>query len=146
MSAPIRCAALLALLLLGLPGCTVVNTRFGGPVPLDLELAQLTPGVTTRAEAVVLLGPPEEYRTPREVDRSRAEQVHRVQVVEERELLHRHRLTWIQERISSRSLVLLPILRLFRSSWRIHAADRIVVIFDDEDRVEHVAVTRELSS
>jgi len=128
----------------GLCACSVVHTRFGLAVPGDEALDHLQPGVTTRAETVVWLGVPEEYRAPREVDRARAIQVHATQVVEERNLLQRRRLTWIQELIDVRTLSIVPLFSLLTYKWTTHGYDRVVVTFDAADRVEHVAVSREL--
>jgi len=132
------------LLCTGLSACSVVQTRFGVPVPSDATLGQLQPGVTTRAETVVWLGVPEEYRAPREVDLARGIQVQATQVVEERDLLQRRRLTWIQELVDIRRISIVPLVSLFSYTWNTHGYDRVVVTFDAADRVEHVAVSREL--
>lgn len=132
--------SLLLLLLLVLPGCVVFQARFGARVPTDEAVAALQPGVTTRAQAVALLGPPEEYRTPRDFEALRSEDPRRLMVSVERDALARRRLTWIDERRVTEGLWLLPGMPLLHWWDTRFDVDTLVVFFDGQDRVE--AVTR----
>jgi len=66
---PLLRAALLASLLLALPGCETVNRIFGLPVTdrghkvSEEQLAEITPGVQTRADVQALLGSPTQTST-----------------------------------------------------------------------------------
>jgi len=135
-----RLSILLSSLLL--PGCVVFTARFGAPLPGAAAVAALQPGVTTRAEAVALLGPPEEYRTPRDFEAFRSQDVRRLMVRVERDALHRRRLTWIEERRVTRGFWLLPgfpLLHLWDTGFEV---DTLVVLFDERERVEAVARAR----
>lgn len=130
------------LLSLWLPGCVVFTARFGAPLPPQSAVDALSPGQTSRADGVALLGPPEEYRTPRDFEALRSQDVRRAMVLVERDALHRRRLTWVEERRVTHGLWLLPgfvLLHLWDTRFEV---DKLVVLFDDEDRVEAVARAR----
>ena len=133
---------LLLLLVGGLPACLVVHTNYGDPIASDAEVEALVVGVTTRRQVLDALGPPEEYRQPMPwVGRHYDPQ--RQRVSRERDIFDRRRYTYLQERRKDRLILVLPVLTLF-SSYRIdHQADRMLIWFDENDRVSAVSHQRE---
>ena len=111
MSAPVhgaRCpgwVALLVLLLL-LDGCTLIRREDGRPVPT--ELSALRPGLTTKAEAMALLGAPETIQRQFDGDL----------------------LTWRWRLARSRSLHLVPVLSVLSLEDGQDGEDRLSLLFD----------------
>lgn len=138
-----RALPILLTLLLG-PACFVVRSDLGTPVPADAELSVIEPGRTTAWEAVALLGPPEEWRSPTMTDLARAQDELARRVYEEQEILGRRRLTWVFEHRDADLFLFLPVITFYGWIEREHLVDRVVLLLDDEGIVEHVAVRREL--
>jgi hypothetical protein len=119
------CALVAALLLFG---CATGMERYGRPFQSD-RIAQIEPGVTTRAEVLGLLGPP--VRDPRnrrdaEADDVAPEPIERALYWEYRER---------RERFGS------AILFTYFSQETL--TDSLMVVFDENDVVQIVAVEQE---
>jgi hypothetical protein len=139
----VRALPILLTLLL-CPACFVLRSGLGTPVADDGELAAIEPGRTTAWEAVALLGPPEEWRSPTMTDLSRAQDELSRRVYEEKEIFGRRRLTWVFEQRHADLFLLLPVITFYGWIEREHLVNRVVLLLDDEGIVEHVAVRREL--
>lgn len=144
--------ALAASLALLLPGCYgVFHVNIGHSVPTDAQLEQIVLGETTAHEAMAMLGPPEEFRSPGEIDRLRARprQGIRRRVEEERDLFGRRQLSWVHEKRDADVFRLLPIIPGLPNIilyWWAHEDvrdDRVILLLDENGRVEHIAITRE---
>lgn len=119
-----------------LGGCIVADTSFGA-APSAAALAEVRPGVTTRAELLALLGPPEEYVSPGAGTGLRAHDPQGQRVLEERDLFGRRTLTWVHERRSDRAFVI-PI--LFTRWVTTHHAGRVTALLDERGVVEALGV------
>ena len=113
-----RIALLLVLLLL--PGCFIRNTTVGVPLPPAYE--QLEVGVTTKGEALALLGAPHTVRRQFDGDMYFYGRVHDY----------------------STRLQLIPFITLYeRTDGQIHS-DRLVLLFDDAGILQGVGLEKEI--
>ena len=121
-----------------LPECVVMRIEYGEPLrtPLGVE-----PGVTTTAELMDLLGPPEEYSAPRPWS-ANAANPQATRVDSERDLFGRRVYTWVHETRRDKAWLILPILTVF-SHWRTdHEIEQITAIFDDDGIVTGIGVEK----
>ena len=138
-----RCVALAVALAASTGGCfTYVRTNFERPLPSDEQIeAAIEPGVTTRVELVKRLGSPMEHRRPSVLDKGRGVIPGLRQVYVERDILDRRIAVWKFER--RRDYVFtVPI--FYRYRQEVHEADRLFVVFDEDDIVESYGLTREV--
>lgn len=124
MSAPVHDArrpgwAALLLLLLLLDACTLVRREDGRPVSTELEA--LRPGVTTKAQALALLGAPETIQRQFDGDL----------------------LTWRWRLARSRSLLLVPVLTLVQLQDGQDGEDRLTLLFDEDGVLRGQGVSRD---
>ncbi|RKY20743.1 MAG: hypothetical protein DRQ55_06620 [Planctomycetota bacterium] len=139
-----RPAILLLLLLPSLgSGCIIVRSDLGNAVTDEASVARLQPGQSVW-EAVAIMGPPEEWRSPNLSDTLRARNELIQRVAHERDLFDRTRLTWIRERREDDLFLFIPFVVFFGWIEEDHTTDRVVVLLDEQGRVEQVAVNREL--
>lgn len=144
-SMPATTARLLLLaVVLWAPGCVTAHMTFGRPLAEPAVVARIEPGVTTRAELLDWLGPPDELLSPMPTERARIDDPVVRRVLVERDLFRRRLLTWEYERREDAMLILFPYVNLF-THWRTwHDRDRLLVELDGAGVVSHVAVSREI--
>jgi len=117
-----RLFAALALCLISLPGCFIVDTRIGTPLPLDYE--RLEVGVTTKAEALAIVGAPDSARRQSDGDLYFYNRTHDY---------------------SSR-LQLIPFITVYeRTDGQVHT-DRLALIFDAEGILRGVGIENEIGT
>jgi hypothetical protein len=127
---------LLSLAAAALAGCVAVDSSFGH-APGAAALGAVRPGVTTRAELIALLGPPEEYAGPGADRGLRAHDPQELRVLEERDLFGRQVLSWVRERRSDRAFIV-PI--LFTHWTTTHRTERVTALLDDRGVVTALGV------
>jgi len=114
-----RALAVCAALLLALPACTLIRREEGRPVPA--ELPTLRPGVTTKVQALALLGAPETIERQFDGDL----------------------LTWRWRLARSRSLLLFPVLTLVSLEDGQDGEDRLTLLFDRRGVLTGQGVSRD---
>lgn len=144
-SRALRLLPLLIVVVTGtLPACVMVRSSVGFPLPPEVDVAAIEPGVSTRTDVVARFGPPEEWRAPAITDDSRGRNGPGLRVHEEREVFRRRRYTWAYETRRTDGVVLLPFVTLFSHLTTRLTEDRLVVTFDEQGRVEDVATWLEI--
>lgn len=134
-----RLAASLLAMVLASVGCTNVRIDFES-VPPDEAWAAIEPGVTTRAEVIRRLGPPEEMRRLSPFERARGSTPQERRVLEAGEVFGREVYTWASETRTIESFGLLPVgPALFRVTWNRSRERRLHVAFDEGGVVRAVA-------
>lgn len=131
-----RSAAVGVLLLaMALPGCLFVGGRahFGAPVSAAAA-ESITPGRTTKAQLLALLGPPTEFKRP-ELGSVLVDDELRLSGVLATARRSEGALTWQYDSVSTAGTVLL----LFNSLSSTTATDLLVVFFDEHDVVTSFA-------
>ncbi len=123
-------------------GCVTMQTDYGRPVP---DPGGISPGVTSRAEVLARLGPPEEFEQPTPF-RGRSFDPQATRVFDERDLFDRRSYTWVAERRRDRYLILIPFLTLYGRFHTDHRSDRLMITFDENDRVRDVSLIREIDA
>lgn len=132
-------SAAIALALAGTAGCTTIELDFG-QLPPTRALASVEPGVTTRAEVLRRLGPPEEYRRPGLLDQIRITSPQRRRVLEEHQIFARDAYTYASGHHTIRSFGILPAgITLFSISQVRSAEHRWRIEFDEADVVSSVS-------
>jgi hypothetical protein len=126
-------------------GCTQIDTTYGQTPPSAAALAGVTEGLTTEAEVIARLGPPEEYLQPLALPLGRADEGARRRVDDERDLFGRRVLTWACEVRTDREFAVLPrlpllgdLLTVFRVTHTTHTSERLVILVDERGLVEAV--------
>jgi hypothetical protein len=138
-----RLLGLLAASLL-VAGCIELRFDFQR-VPPEAAFAAIQPGLTSRAEVLAALGPPEEVRQPALGEEMRRSDPRRLRLLAAGEVFDDGAWTWAAERRSERIVGLLPVgLVLFRV-WDSRSLERRWRIeFDAEGLVRSVARVDEL--
>ena len=130
-----RAALLLALACTPAPGCVQGRLVDGNDVPAE-HVAQIRPGETTKDEVLDWFGAPESATDPGELRR----------LLEESEVLPEDVLEMPLADVLVFELTRVKVEGLFLlvyNRFDVHAAsDRLVVFFDDEDRVVHYGFRR----
>lgn len=121
------------------PGCLVVggSGSLGGRMPEGLERA-IVPGVTTKAEVLALLGPPNEYKRP-ELTSALVDDDLRVSGVLATARRAQNVFTWQYDRFRGLGTLLVLINIVEAETTR----DLLIVFFDDRDIVIDVALREE---
>lgn len=128
-----------ALLPYVLGGCASVDMEFPYLPPSD-ALASVRPGLTTRAEVLRLLGPPEEMRRPAAFERARRETPQSRRVLEARDVFGRESYTYASAHRDIDVFGLLPVgPSIFRVAWLRTTEDRWRIEFDENDVVRSVS-------
>jgi hypothetical protein len=116
-------------------GCIELQFDFQR-VPPEATFSSIQPGLTTRAEVLEVLGPPEEVRQPALGEELRRSDPRRLRLLEAGEVFDESAWTWAAERRSERIFGLLPVgpvlfrLRDSRSTerrWRVEFDARGIV-------------------
>lgn len=103
-------------------------------------LAAIEPGVTTRAEVLRRLGPPDEMRRPAPVDRARETSPIRRRIIEAGDVFGRDAYTYASGRHTTRAFGILPMgPALFRITWVRSSEERWRIEFDEADVVRSVS-------
>ena len=125
-------------------GC--IDLRFDFQrVPPEASFAAIQPGLTTRAEVLKALGPPEEVRQPALGEDLRRSDPRRLRLLAAGEVFGDGAWTWATERRSERIVGLLPVgLVLFRVRHSRSLERRWRIEFDAEGLVRSVARVDEL--
>lgn len=125
-----------ALAAAALAGCVQVDATFGR-MPGPEALAAVRPGLTTRAELLDLLGPPEEYAGPGADLGLRAHDPQEARVLDERDLFGREVLTWVLELRRDRAFIV----PLLYSHWTTsHRTGRVTALLDGRGVVAALGV------
>ena len=119
MSGPGVRGAGLVLMALLLSACTLITREEGRPVPSDLSALQT--GVTTKVEALALLGAPETVERQFDGDL----------------------LTWRWRLARSRSLLIVPIFSLVRLEDGQDGEDRLSLLFDEAGLLAGLGLSRD---
>ena len=124
---------------LALGGCTSVDLEFPA-LPEAEALDWVRPGVTTRSQVLLRLGPPEEMRRPAPFERARLSAPQYRRILEAGDVFGRDAYTYVSGRRSLRTFGILPIgPPIFRIAWRRSTEERWRIEFDADDRVRSVS-------
>ena len=137
MSAPLRLVACVLALVLG-PSCLYTGGHGSlGPALSDEAVARIVPGVSTKAEVLTLLGPPNEYKRPEleAVMRDDSSRLASALAVARRQ---QDVFTWQRDEVRFSGFWLLFYNRLAAET----DSDLLVVFFDQHDVVRDVALRR----
>jgi hypothetical protein len=120
-------------------GCTTLEIHYQR-LPEREALASIQEGITTRGEVLQRLGPPEEFRQPSPLDRTRSTSPQRRRILEGGEVFFQDTYTYASERYRINTFGLLPVgPSLFRVTWRKSREDRWRLEFDENDVVRTVS-------
>ena len=120
-------------------GCTTLEINYQH-LPEREALASIQEGITTRGEVLQRLGPPEEFRQPSPLDRTRSTSPQRRRILEGGEVFFQDTYTYASERYRINTFGLLPVgPSLFRVTWRKSREDRWRLEFDENDVVRTVS-------
>ncbi len=135
-----RCASLgLWVAVAAACGCTTLEIHYQR-LPEREALASIQEGITTRGEVLQRLGPPEEFRQPSPLDRTRSTSPQRRRILEGGEVFFQDTYTYASERYRINTFGLLPVgPSLFRVTWRKSREDRWRLEFDENDVVRTVS-------
>jgi outer membrane protein assembly factor BamE (lipoprotein component of BamABCDE complex) len=128
-------ACLLLVLAAALPSCVLSSISFGDKLRTATSAEAIVPGLTSRAEVLQLLGPPEEFSQPTPLLGLRAWDPQEQRVLKERDVFHRRTWTWIREQREDQ-LLWIPLPFVWANTE--HDADRIMVTFDKRGLVTAV--------
>lgn len=135
-----------AALALVVGGCTSVVMDYPGLPPAE-ALRSIEPGVTTRAQVLGRLGPPEEMRQPAGFDRSRATLPQARRVLEAGEIFDDRAYTYARARSTLSSFGIFPVgPALFRWTRRRLLEERWRIEFDAQDVVSSVSHVDEIGA
>jgi hypothetical protein len=116
-------------------GCIELQLDFQR-VPSEASFRSIHPGLTTRAEVLDVLGPPEEVRQPAFGEGLRRRDPRRLRLLEAGDVFDESAWTWAAERRSERIVGLLPVgpvlfrhrdSRSLESRWRVEFDARGIV-------------------
>ena len=135
-----RCASLgLWVAVAAACGCTTLEIHYQR-LPEREALASIQEGITTRGEVLQRLGPPEEFRQPSPLDRTRSTSPQRRRILVGGEVFFQDTYTYASERYRINTFGLLPVgPSLFRVTWRKSREDRWRLEFDENDVVRTVS-------
>lgn len=114
-------------------------------LPAREALDSIRPGVTTRAEVLHRLGPPEEMRRPANFDRARLSTPQHRRILEGGRVFGDEAYTYVWGRRQTDAVGILPIgPKLLRFTRTRSLEERWRIEFDADDRVSSVSHTDEL--
>ena len=118
--------------------CTQVDIDFQ-PLPADDEFRSLRVGVTTRAEVLARLGPPEEFRRPSYAEAIRASTPQQRAILEGGRVFGRNVFTYASEHRRIRVFEIPPILPFLHWEHGSATEERWRIAFDENGVVESVS-------